>query len=228
MKKIVLATAATLALSTSGIAFDLVGENEDILIRIGADIEGSQDDLKLVPSTTNKYTGTEQNMAFELAVGLEEKVEDFKFGTRKMLSLYDDGDVVVHNGGLLTNVSNTGVEATYEVYFKATKYAKPYIGLGFGINQQKVDLDARDGVLPEVTYDRDQTKYTPTAQLVAGITGEFGLGIGYYINAKYRLADKSSTSIPFKEGGGASVSSKIVDVDGVSGAQYIVGLSYQF
>ncbi len=228
MKKVLLSVVAIATLVSSSMALDLVGENEDLIIRIGADAEGDYDNLKLVPSTVDKYTGYEQKMAYEIAIGTEEKVADFKFGSRKMLSFYNDGNTVVHNGGLLTNVSNMGIEATYEVYYKVTKYFKPYVGAGFGINQQKIDLEARGGVLPDVTYDRDTTKYSPTAQIVVGFTGNIFAGMGYYVNAKYRFADKKTTSIPFKEGGGATVSTKIVEVDGVSGDQIMIGLSYQF
>ncbi len=228
MKKVLLSVAVLATLSTSGMAQDFVGENENIIIRIGADIEGNSKDLTLVPSTTNKYTGTEQDMAYEIGFGIEENIENYNFGTRKMLTFYNDGDAVIHNGGLLTNVSNLGLEATYEVFYKVNKFFKPYAGAGIGINQQKINLDARGGVMPDVTYDRDTTKYTPTVQAVIGVTGQFGAGFGYYVNAKYRFADEKTTSIPFKEGGGAAVSTKIVEVDGVSGEQFMVGLSYKF
>jgi len=240
MKKILMVASVALALSTQLMAYDLINDNEDFVIRIGMDLEGSQNDARnIIYDTEGNPTcgnglcgkiGMDKDQAYELGFALEKKVNDNEFGSRKLVTLYNYGDAKIHNGGLVTNNNNAGAEFTYEVFYKIKSYIKPYIGAGFGINRSTVDYEERDGRILDVSYDRNRIEYKPTLHVTLGLTGEIYKGFGYYATYKYRYADTSETTIPFSgdREGVAGPYSKTVKVDGVDGGQWILGLSYQF
>ncbi len=239
MKKVILSTVAAVMLTTSATALDLIAENESFIIRLGADLEGTQNDAEDVVLDSNGNAtcngacgklGKDKDMGFELSFGTEENVNDGEFGSRKIVNLYNDGDAVIHNGGLLTNTTNMGVEATYEVFYAFNKYFKPYVGAGAGINRQTVEYEAHSyeggRFLPAFTLDREKEVYEPTVHVLVGISGDIYEGLGYYISANYRFADTSTTVIPFRQEG--NLVSKTVEIDGVNGDQYMAGFSYRF
>jgi len=239
MKKIVLATLAAMALSSSVMALDLVDENENLIFRIGADLEGTQNDAKdvVLDSDGNPTCngacgklGKDKDMGFEISFGTEEKVNDGEFGSRNIINLYNHGDAEIHNGGLVTDTTNMGVEATYELFYSLNKYFKPYIGAGAGINRQTVDYTARGdsggAFMPDMTRDREKEVYEPTLHVLAGISGDIYEGLGYYVSAKYRFADTSTTIMPFRQEG--NIVSKTIEITGVNGEEYMIGLSYRF
>jgi len=240
MKKIILSTVAVLALSSSVMAFDLAGENESIFVRFGINAEGTQNNAKnVVLDSQGNATcgdglcgkiGEDKDMGYEFTFGIEEKVADGQWGSRKMVTIYDHGDSTIHNGGLVTENKNIGVEGTYEIFYSVNKYIKPYVGAGFGINRSSVDYEARSSeggaFLPSMTYDREKENFKPTLHSTVGISGDIFKNFGYYVSYKYRLGDTSTTVLPFRQEG--TVVNKTIEIDGVSGGQFMVGFSYRF
>ena len=227
MKKIVLATVAVAALSTSVMGLDLVGENESIVIRGGADAQGKDYNSFVGThawpgSVTAGRTGRDKDMGYELAIELEENVEDFEFGSRKTLNLYNHGDAVMYDGKVSKNSTNYGLDFTYSVYYKVTQYFKPYIGAGFGINRRTFNGEVDDAAT--------SVNYEPTLNAVVGASGNVIAGIGYYVEYKYRLADNVENQLVLVDvtnGIGLPAAHRF-DVKGVSGDQILVGLNYKF
>ena len=235
MKRIIISSMALVALSTSAMALDLLDKDESVVVRVAMDVEGSQNDSEFIVLDTagspcnqqcGKY-GADYDAAFEISAAFEEEVADGEFGSNKVVTYYDRGDAKIFNGKYLTtNVSDRGLEFTYEVFYKFNQYFKPFVGAGFGINQEKVDYQRRDGKLPSTSYDRDRTEYTPTVNAVVGITGEVFAGIGYYANYKYRLADSSSTTTPAQINN--VWTNREIKIDHLDSGQFLAGISYKF
>ena len=227
MKKIVLATAATLALTTSVMALDLVGENESIVIRGGADAQGKDYNSKVGTVAWAGYveagrTGRDKDMGYEISIELEEDVKNFEFGSRKTLNLYNHGDAVMYDGKVSKNSTNYGLDFTYNVFFKATQYFKPYIGAGLGVNRRTFEGELSDSA----TY----VEYEPTLNAVVGASGELIVGIGYYVEYKYRFAhnvENQVFAVDVTNGPGLPEFHRF-DVEGVNGDQILVGLNYKF
>jgi len=225
MKKIVLATAATLALSTSVMAFNLVDENENVVIGAAFDVEGSDNNSKVgTPQwagnpSAGRY-GTDKDAAYEISVSIEETVEDFDFGTRKTLTIYNHGDTEMFDGGYSKKATNYGADLTYSVYYKITKYFKPYIGAGLGVNRNTFDGEGTDLT--------SKTSYKPTLNGVVGASGNVIAGIGYYAEYKYRLADNFKNQLFIVEDSSGHPQATRFDVDGVNGGQFMLGLNYKF
>jgi len=219
MKKIVLASIATMLLVSPVMAEDKnIRDTHDVVISFGVDVKGKQYDSwqgtpAYVGSPTAGRTGTDKDMGYELSIGLEEKVEDFEFGTRKMLTIYNFGDATTHDGKYQTYDSDYGIESTLEVYFKATKYFKPYLGLGFGINKAK-HSDSGGNLNMET--------YSPTLHAVAGAAGELIVGLGYYVQVKQRFANNLNTNYDVF---GSTIA---LELDTVNGTTTTAGVSYQF
>jgi opacity protein-like surface antigen len=245
MKKILLLSVVTSTIIMAGgdiipmepiVTPTEVLSSSSIVLRIGIDAEGSQNDARtiLFDSLGNPCAagacgklGIDRDTGWEISLGMEDNVADGKFGTRKMLTYYDFGDALIHNGNLVTQNDNIGIEATYEVYYSLNKYFKPYIGAGVGINKSSVNYEARTGgVFGAITLDREKEEYTPTLHFVAGVSGELFSSFGYYANYKHRFADTSSTVIPFIDNGIPEI--KTVNNDGVDGNQFMIGINYTF
>jgi len=224
MKKIILATAAILALSTSAMALNLIDENEDVVIGIGLDVEGSDNNsMTGTPEypgspTAGRY-GTDKDAGYELKIAFEENVEDFAFGSRKTITIYNHGDAEMFDGHYSKKSTNYGADLTYSIYYKITKYFKPYLGAGFGINRRTFDGEGDDITL--------KTSYEPTLNGVVGASGNVIAGIGYYAEYKYRLADHSEQKFIVQDSSG-TLDVKKFDVNGVHGGQFMVGLNYKF
>jgi len=168
----------------------------DKVLRIGVDVQGNQDDVN------SNGVGDKKDMGYEVAIGLERKVENFRFGTRIMNTFYNYGDATYYKaGGQKTYNTNYGLEMSMSRFYKATQYFKPYLGAGFGINKSKTTDNYSNN--KEVTY-------APTLHLLAGISGELIVGIGYYVEVKRRFADNSNL------------------IDGVDGTMTTAGVSFQF
>ena len=227
MKKIVLTTAAVIALSTSAMAFDLVGDNESIVIRGGVDAQGK--DYNSFVGTyawpgnvTAGRTGRDKDMGYEIAIEIEEDVKDFEFGTRKTLNLYNHGDAVMYDGKVSKKSTNYGLDFTYNIFYKVTKYFKPYVGAGVGINRRTFNGELADAAT--------SINYEPTLNAVIGASGDVVVGIGYYVEYKYRFADKVKDqlfAVDVTNGPGLPEFHRF-DVEGVSGDQILVGLNYKF
>jgi len=240
MNKIIISAIAALAIGTSAMAFDLIGEDENVFIQFGGDTFGDTNDAEDIkwsstgnpcgPGTCGKY-GTDTDIGYEITIGLEKNVKDGEFGSRKIVTFYNHGDSQFHNGSYVSDISNMGLELSYEVFYKVNNYFKPSIGAGFGVNQREYTTAA---TASNGTAYRDETNYEPTGHLSIGVTGEIYSGLGWYVNYKYRFADKSTTQIPTKhyEGGisGALRPVKWIpfEQEGVNGDQLMLGLSYKF
>ncbi|MDA3946073.1 MAG: hypothetical protein PF439_05290 [Helicobacteraceae bacterium] len=204
MKTIAIATAALMLATTMAMAveaapeknrFDEMSKRYDRIVRIGVDVQGNQDDR------TSVGTGDKKDMGYEIAFGAEKKVDDFHFGSRIMNTFYNYGDKTYYQGGNETYNSNYGVELSMSRFYKATQYFKPYLGAGFGINKSKV-TDNNSNEMRET--------YSPTLHVMAGVSGEVIVGIGYYVEVKRRFADNTNR------------------IDGVNGTMTTAGMSYQF
>ena len=202
MKTVTLAAAAMMLTSTLAMGaehahekgyFEEMSKQYERVLRIGVDVEGNQDDVK-------DGSGDKKDMGYEIAFGLEKKVDDFRFGSRIMNTFYNYGDKTYYEGGNKTLNTNYGAEISMSRFYKATQYFKPYLGAGFGINKSKTT----DGA------DLRVETYAPTLHLVGGVSGEVIVGIGYYIQVKRRFADHTK------------------EIDGVDGTMTTAGVSYQF
>jgi len=234
MKKIFFTVLMVLILNSAAVAsgfstaLEETMSKNDIIFRLGYEVTGDDDDAKTLNYDTNgnpcpdgacgKY-GFDRDAAYEFSIGLEEKVDDFKFGTRKMLTIYKDGDGTFHNGNFTSDVTNAGIEATYSVFYKATKYFKPYLGAGLGINRQTNDDEGQW---------RDNEEYSPTFVTKAGISGELFAGFGYYAEYKYRFADNKKISVPHRIGPSLIDGYVDIEIEGVDGGRFMAGISYQF
>jgi len=207
MKPVTLATAALMLTTTLAMGaehphdkgyFEEMAKRFDRVMRIGVDVRGNQDDV-------TGGIGDKKDMGYEIAFGVEKKVDDFRFGTRIMNTIYNYGDKTYYQVGSETLNTNYGLEMSMSKFYKMTQYFKPYLGAGFGINKSKT------------TDSISATKiehYAPTLHIMAGISGELIVGIGYYVQVKRRFADNYSL-------GG-------IEVDGVNGTMTTAGVSYQF
>jgi hypothetical protein len=206
MKTVTLATAAMMLTTTLAMGaehahdkgyFEEMSKRFERVMRIGVDVRGNQDDV-------NGGIGDKKDMGYEIAFGVEKKVDDFRFGTRIMNTIYNYGDKTYYQGGSETLSTNYGLEMSMSRFYKATKYFKPYLGAGFGINKSKLS-NSNTGKLEH---------YAPTLHIMAGISGEVIVGIGYYVQVKRRFADNFSLNN--------------TEVDGVNGTMTTAGVSYQF
>jgi len=242
MKRTIFTVLMVFVLSSSVMASGVIDktlEKNDVIFRLGYEVTGDDDDSKNIKYSTSgnpcstdgscgKY-GLDRDAAYEFSIGLEEKVDDFKFGTRKMLTIYNDGDAVFHNGHFTSDVTNAGIEATYAVFYKATKYFKPYLGAGLGVNRQTNDDESEW---------RENENYSPTFVTKAGISGELFAGFGYYVEYKYRFADNKKISVFTRHnddgsiivpGSGLSDFNTVdIEIEGVDGGRFMAGISYQF
>lgn len=231
MKKIMTSVLAAVALSTSAMAFDLVGEDESVIIRFGADAEGKDynsqvGNINYPGSPTAGRTGVDRDAAYEFAIDIEKNVADGEWGTKKSFTLYDHGDAIRYDGKVSRETSNIGLDFTYSVYYKVNEHFKPYVGGGFGINQRK-----RTG---ELANSAESTNYEPTLNAVIGVSGEIYKNFGYYVEYKYRFADNVDDELVFVDpgAGGLPIADPDnwhrVDADGVDGGQIMIGISYKF
>jgi len=189
-------------------------EKNSILLRVGVDALGGQDDTSTNAAGDKK--GLDRSMGFELSMGAEEKVENFEWGFRRIMSIYGYGDGTYHNGAYKADISNAGIETTAARYFKATQYFKPYVGVGLGLNINSYD-DNGD-------Y-RTSDDYQFTVHAVGGVSGELFVGIGYYAEYKYRFAPTETLQITPTTGSTVPIEIKN---EGVNGGVFMAGLSYQF
>ncbi len=202
MKTYIAAAAAAMVLASGVIAAEPVEQNKGFenmrkgferIVRIGVDVQGNQDDV-------TAGVGDKKKMGYEIAFGAERKVEDFRFGTRIMHTIYNYGDKTYYTATNETRNSNYGLEMSMSRFYKATQYFKPYLGAGFGLNKSKISDDS--GFQSET--------YAPTLHVKAGISGEVIVGIGYYVEVKRRFADNTD------------------NIDGVNGTMTTAGISHQF
>lgn len=204
MKTVTLTTAAMMLTATLALGaerahhegyMEEMSKRFDKVIRIGVDVRGNQDDV-------SGGVGDKKDMGYEIAFGVEKKVDDFRFGTRIMNTIYNYGDKTYYRqNGSETKNTNYGLEMSMSKFYKATQYFKPYLGAGFGINKSKTtysDSSAMD------------ERYAPTLHIMAGVSGEVIVGIGYYVQVKRRFADNTNL------------------IDGVDGTMTTAGVSYQF
>lgn len=203
MKTIKIATAALMLTTTVAMAaeetagknrFEEMSKHYDRIIRIGVDVQGNQDDVKA-------GSGDKKDMGYEIAFGAEKKVDDFRFGSRIMNTFYNYGDKTYYQGGNETLNTNYGFEMSMSRFYKATQYFKPYLGAGFGINKSKT-TESNSNAMTE--------SFAPTLHVMAGVSGEVIVGIGYYVEVKRRFADHTR------------------EIDGVNGTMTTAGMSYQF
>lgn len=203
MKTYLAAATAAMVLTSAVMAAEPVkqhkgyedfGKNFDRIVRIGVDVQGNQDDV-------TAGVGDKKKMGYEIAFGAERKVEDFRFGSRIMNTIYNYGDKTYYDGPNETLNRNYGLEMSLSRFYKATKYFKPYLGGGFGINQSKTTNNTTNAM---------QVSYAPTLHLMGGVSGEVIAGIGYYVEVKRRFADHTNK------------------IDGVDGTMTTAGVSYQF
>jgi len=185
----------------------------DIMWRVGVDALGGNDDTEVLTSGGKK--GLDRNMGFELSVGAEEKVENFEWGSRRLMTIYSHGDASYYNGAYKADINNLGIETTVARYFKATQYFKPYVGLGLGLN-----INSYDDNGAYVTSD----DYQFTVHAVGGVSGELFVGIGYYAEYKYRFAPSETLQITPKD----ETLSIEIENEGVNGGVFMAGVSYQF
>ena len=186
-------------------------EQNDILLRVGVDALGGNDDTEKI--ATGKK-GNDRSMGYELSMGAEEKVDDFEFGSRRMMTIYNHGDATYYNGTYMADIKNFGVEMTGAKYFKATQYVKPYIGAGLGLNINQYN-DHGQSI--------DSESFQPTIHVVGGVSGELFVGIGYFAEYKYRYGANVTKVVPL-----ASGSTTKIENNGVVGGQVMAGVSYQF
>ena len=192
-------------------------EKYDILLRVGVDALGGNDDTE---KTATGKKGADREMGFELAMGAEEKVENFEFGTRRTMALYNYGDTTYYNDTsvpYMADIHNFGIETTGATYFKATQYVKPYVGIGLGINVNRYN-DHGASVTTEA--------FQPTVHLVGGVSGELFVGLGYYAEYKYRYSNTIKEKATVDNG----TTLELVEIEnkGVRGGQFMAGVSYQF
>ena len=222
MKKIILATSLLSVISTSLLADKVESFEEayrkaflaknDIVLRIGVDALGGEDD---VSGSGLSKLGSERDMGFEVAIGAEEKVADFEWGYRRMMTLYSYGETTYYNGSYKADILNSGIETTAATYFKATQYFKPYMGIGVGLNINSYDDHGQ--------Y-RQSDDYQFSVHAVGGVSGVLFSGLGYYAEYKYRFAPSETLQVtPI---GSSSVTE--IKNDGVNGGVFMAGLSYQF
>ena len=190
-------------------------EKNDILLRVGVDALGGKDDTTGSTATGDKK-GLERSMGFELSIGAEEKVENFEWGFRRIMSIYSYGNGTYYNGSYSADTSNYGVETTAARYFKATQYFKPYVGVGMGLN-----INSYDDHGQYMTTD----EYQLSVHAVGGVSGELFTGIGYYAEYKYRFAPSETRQVTSRD----DVTNIIeVENEGVNGGVFMAGVSYQF
>ena len=187
--------------------------NNDIMWRVGVDAFGGNDDTEVLASGGKK--GLDRSMGFEMSVGAEEKVENFSWGSRRLMTIYSHGNASYYNGAYKADINNLGIETTAARYFKATQYFKPYVGVGLGLNINSYD----DNGAYATSND-----YQFTVHAVGGVSGELFTGIGYYAEYKYRFAPSETLQITPKDG----ISSIEIENTGVNGGVFMAGVSYQF
>jgi len=222
MKNIILVTSLIAVMGTSLMAESsdeyaeafrkAFREKNDIILRVGVDALGGVDDIS--GSGLNKK-GSEQDMGFEVAIGAEEKVEDFEWGSRRMMTLYSYGETTYYNRNYKAEIFNSGIETTAATYFKATQYFKPYVGVGIGLNINSYDDHG--------SY-RTSDDYQFSVHAVGGVSGELFTGIGYYAEYKYRFAPTERLQVT-PEGSSTALE---IENKGVDGGVFMAGLSYQF
>ena len=223
MKHITLAISMLLFSLMPLNALDLIDKDEKVFVQIGFDLEGavSNSHLQMLDtlghpmSNPDRIQGTDQEQAWEISIGLEEQVNQKEFGSRKILTYYDAGKITRYDGTYTAYNKNTGIEASYEIYYKWMTFFRPSIGAGVGIN-----------VLHH--YDdgwREVKEFSPTVHVSAGVTGEIVDGLGYYVNYKHRFANNSIRTVPIYRGGLYLVR---VDLDGAEGDKFLLGLTYKF
>ena len=187
-------------------------EKYDILLRVGVDALGANDDTT---TTAGIKKGLDKNVGYEFSVGAEEKVEDFSWGSRRLMTLYNYGNGTYYNAPYQAQTRNYGAETTMARYYKMTQYVKPYLGLGLGININDFDDNG---------LSKNSQNFQLTVNAVGGVSGELFVGIGYFVEYKYRFASNITEQLVLKDGTG----SVEVENKGVSGGQVMAGVSYQF
>ena len=192
-------------------------EKNSILFRVGVDALGGKDDTST--NAVGDKKGLDRGMGFELSMGAEEKVENFEWGFRRIMTIYGYGCGTYYNETpaytYQADTSNVGLETTAARYFKATQYFKPYIGVGLGININSYDDHG--------AYQKSDD-YQFTVHAVGGVSGELFTGIGYYAEYKYRFAPSETLQIKPVN----SLTTIEIENEGVNGGVFMAGLSYQF
>ena len=154
-------------------------------------------------------------MGFELSAGAEEKVANFEWGSRRVMSIYSYGNATYYNDTYKADIKNIGIETTGATYIKLTQYFKPYIGVGVGLNVNSYDDNGA-----YVT----SSEYQLTVNAVGGVSGELFSGVGYYAEYKYRFAPSETRQVT-PVGGSTTIE---IENEGVNGGVFVAGLSYQF
>jgi len=185
----------------------------DIIFRVGVDALGSNDDTSTLSGGGKE--GLDKKTGYELSLGAEEKVKNFEWGSRRLMTFYDYGRGTYYNDDYKAKTRNFGIETTMARYIKLTQYVKPYLGLGLGINVNDYDDGGRS---------KNAQEFQLTVNGVAGVSGELVVGIGYFVEYKYRLASNTTEQLVLKDSSGTVE----VENKGVSGGQLMAGLSYQF
>jgi len=196
MKKIILAATVAAALSTSVMAFDLVDKDENIVVFVGitnvfdADYFIGTHDYP--DSTTAGHTGTQEDSGYSISIGLEDNIDNNDFGTRKMLTYYDDGKKIYADGNYYEAFSNKGIEASYEIFYKINNHLKPYIAAGIGMNDSTSEALKRDTTTHNKKWGTSGHSYDMTGIMKLGVTGEIIASIEYFAEYKYRAGGESS------------------------------------
>lgn len=192
-------------------------DNLNFVYRLGIDTAGSRDNATAI--TGGKY-GLDKNIGFEMTFGAEDKTKDFDFGVRRTLNLYSHGDGTFYNDTAIpysAKTRNFGGETTISVFYKATKYFQPYMGLGLGINFSSYDDEGQS-----ITA----STYRPTLHGVLGFNSQLIGPIGFYVQYKYTIADSYKNQVPV-DNSGTIVLVEIED-KGVSGSKTMAGLNLVF
>ena len=225
MKKTILIAMSIALTSTSLVAAEQADFREefvkefrdknDIIFRGGVDALGGKDDTTSSKASGDRK-GLNRGMGFELSIGAEEKITNFEWGSRRLMTLYSFGAGTYYNGAYEADISNAGIETTAARYFKATQYFKPYVGLGLGLNVNSYNDNG--------AYQKSDD-YQFTVHAVGGVSGELFVGIGYYAEYKYRFAPSETLQITPKNAVGGIIE---IENEGVNGGVFMAGVSYQF
>jgi len=184
-------------------------EPKDYIFRLGFDLQGSRNDVS--GSGSNKF-GQKVGTAFELSLGSESSVHDFEFGVRSLGTLYYNGRGTFYSANSYeADVSNLGVEGTVAVFYKATQYFQPYIGVGAGINIGNYDDHGKA---------LSESKYNPTLHGLIGVNSQLIGPIGLYAQHKYTISDESKQNAVLSDGTVIRIENR-----GISGSKWIAGLS---
>ena len=201
MKKILMSALLVSSLVSSAMAFEFISKNERVVIFGGITNVDNADyfigSIGNEGSLTAGYTGTKEEAGFSIAIGLEEKVKDGQFGSRKMITYYDDGKKIYGDGGYQEIFTDKGIEASYDIFYQLNNHFKPYVGVGIGMNDgtataRKYNTPAPAPGVYTIRWETSGHSYDATALFRVGITGEIAADIQYYAEYKYRMGGESA------------------------------------